>query len=143
MRCPRLDIINYLSAVKRRRGRRMSVIGLIARSAPRRPISIAFFFAGCIRYCAEMRCMRQYTSNNVVSSQIHWHRDIRLGHWGSTGRAIQSWPHHGIREEPAPPPPQAAEGIVKGQWIMEISRVFFARKRPNGNAEFPIVPTFF
>jgi len=25
-----------------------------------------------------------------------------------------------------PPPPQAAEGIVKGRWITEISRVFFS-----------------
>jgi len=39
--------------------------------------------------------------------------------------AIRPWPHHGFMEGPAPLPPyQAAEGIVKGRWIIEISRTY-------------------
>ena len=37
-------------------------------------------------------------------------------------------PHHGFKDGPIPPV-HAAEGIVKGRWIMEISRVFFRSLR--------------
>jgi len=55
---------------------------------------------------------------------LHIHLADGLCICGSKGAPIRPCQHHGFREGPAPPA-QAAEGIVKGRWIMEISRVFF------------------
>jgi len=70
--------------------------------------------------------MKQYTGNNVVSSPIHWHRAIFAALIGGSMGQSGHGPIMVLGRGLLPAPPQAVEGIVKGRWIVEISR-FFAR----------------